>query len=116
MGHEGLSFRYRIPICQRLQRSVIQLIKERNCAFEHVGNADDTTVCFDMSRNCIIDAKGAKQFQIRFTVYGEAGIATGYVLDDRGVAVRVPVESRISSFPRRPDRLWGPPNLVSNGY
>jgi hypothetical protein len=24
--------------------------------------------------------------------------------------------SRIFSFPRRPDRLWGPPNLLSNGY
>jgi hypothetical protein len=32
----------------------------------------------------------------------EAGIATGYGLDDRGVGVRVPVESRIFSFPRRP--------------
>jgi Uma2 family endonuclease len=32
------------------------------------------------------------------------GVATGYGLDDRGVGVRVP------------DRLWGPPNLLSNGY
>ena len=44
------------------------------------------------------------------------GIATGYGMDDRGVGVRVPVESRIFSSPRRPDRLWGPPNLLSNGY
>jgi hypothetical protein len=44
------------------------------------------------------------------------GIATGYVLDDRGVGVRVPVGSRIFSSPRRPDRLWGPRNLLSNGY
>jgi hypothetical protein len=44
------------------------------------------------------------------------GIATGYGLDDRDVRVRVPVESRIFSSPRRPDRLWGPPNLLSNGY
>jgi hypothetical protein len=36
-------------------------------------------------------------------------IATGYGLDDRGVGVRVPVELRIFSSPRRPDRLWGPP-------
>jgi hypothetical protein len=36
------------------------------------------------------------------------GIATGYGLDDRRVGVRVPVRSRISSAPRRPDRLWGP--------
>jgi hypothetical protein len=28
----------------------------------------------------------------------------------------VPVGSRIFSCPRRRDRLWGPPNLLSNGY
>jgi hypothetical protein len=44
------------------------------------------------------------------------GIATGYGLDDRGVWVRVPVGSRIFSFPSLPDRLWVPPNLRSNGY
>jgi hypothetical protein len=38
------------------------------------------------------------------------GIATGYGLDDRGVGVRVPVESSIFSSPSHPDRLWGPPN------
>jgi hypothetical protein len=42
------------------------------------------------------------------------GIATDYGLDDRGIAVRVPVWSRIFSSPRRPDRLWGPPTLLSN--
>jgi hypothetical protein len=44
------------------------------------------------------------------------GIATGYGLDDRGVGVRVPVGSRIFSSPRRPDRIWGPPSLLSNRY
>jgi hypothetical protein len=44
------------------------------------------------------------------------GIATGYRLDDRRVGVRVPVGSRIFSFPRRPGRLWGPTNFLSNGY
>jgi hypothetical protein len=42
------------------------------------------------------------------------GIATGYVLDDRGVGVRVPVWSRIFTSSCCPDRLWGPPNLLSN--
>jgi hypothetical protein len=44
------------------------------------------------------------------------GIATGYGLNDRGVGVRVPVGSRIFSSPSRPERLWGPPNLLSNGH
>jgi hypothetical protein len=37
------------------------------------------------------------------------GIATGYELNDRVVGDRVPVGSIISSSPRRPDPLWGPP-------
>jgi hypothetical protein len=43
------------------------------------------------------------------------GIATGYRLDDKGSELRVPVESRIFSSSCRPDQLWGPPNLLSNG-
>jgi hypothetical protein len=44
------------------------------------------------------------------------GIANIYRLDDRGVGFQVPVGSRIFSSPRCPDRLWSPPNLLSNGY
>jgi hypothetical protein len=43
-------------------------------------------------------------------------IPTGYGLNDRGFGVQVPVGSRIFSSSRRPDRLWGPLNLLSNGY
>jgi hypothetical protein len=43
------------------------------------------------------------------------GIATSYGLDDQEVGVRVPVGSRIFSSLRRPDRLWGSLNLLSNG-
>jgi hypothetical protein len=43
------------------------------------------------------------------------GIATGYGLEDQGFGVRVPVGARIFTSPRRPDRLWGPPSLLSNG-
>jgi hypothetical protein len=42
--------------------------------------------------------------------------ATGCGLDDQGVGVWVPIGSRIFSSPRRPGRLWGPLNLLSNGY
>jgi hypothetical protein len=44
------------------------------------------------------------------------GIATGYGLDNGGVGIQVPVGSRIFSSSSCPDRLWGPPNLLSNGY
>jgi hypothetical protein len=44
------------------------------------------------------------------------GIATGNGLDDRRAGILVPVASRIFSSPRRPDRLWGPLRLLSNGY
>jgi hypothetical protein len=46
-------------------------------------------------------------------------IGTGNGLDDRGIGVRVPVRSRrsrISCSPCRPDRLWGPQNLLFHGY
>jgi hypothetical protein len=42
--------------------------------------------------------------------------ATCYGMDDSGVGVQVPVGSRIFSSPRHPDRYWGPPSLLSNGY
>ena len=39
------------------------------------------------------------------------GIVTGYGLDDPGI------ESRWGrDFPPRPDRPWGPPSLLYNGY
>jgi hypothetical protein len=44
------------------------------------------------------------------------GIATGYGLDNLGIGVRVPGVSRIFSSQRRPERLWGPPNLLYNEY
>jgi hypothetical protein len=43
------------------------------------------------------------------------GIATAYWLDDLEVGVGVPVGSRSFTSPCRPDRLWGPPNLLYSG-
>jgi hypothetical protein len=48
-------------------------------------------------------------------LHSSVGIATGYVMDDRGVGVRVPVRSRIFSL-RRPNRLSGSHNLLSSWY
>jgi hypothetical protein len=44
------------------------------------------------------------------------GLATSYGLDDWVAGFRVPVELRIFCSPRRPNRLWSPPNLLSDGY
>jgi hypothetical protein len=44
------------------------------------------------------------------------GIATGYGLVDQRIGVRIPIGSRIFISPYRPNRLWGPPNLLSDGY
>jgi hypothetical protein len=44
------------------------------------------------------------------------GISPGYRLDDWGVGVRIPVEWKIFSSLCRSDRIWGPPNLLLDGY
>jgi hypothetical protein len=44
------------------------------------------------------------------------GRATGYGLDGPEVGVRDPVRVRFFSTPRRPDRFWAPPNLLSKGF
>jgi hypothetical protein len=41
---------------------------------------------------------------------------TGYGLEDRGIGVRVPVETKMFTSPCRPDWLCGSPNLLANGY
>jgi hypothetical protein len=49
-------------------------------------------------------------------IASQTRIKKKYGLDDWGVGVRVPIWSRIFCSPRCPDLLWGPPNLLSNGY
>jgi hypothetical protein len=44
------------------------------------------------------------------------GIALGYGPDDRGSRVRFPAGAGNLSSPTRPERLWGPHSLLSNGY
>jgi hypothetical protein len=44
-----------------------------------------------------------------------AGTVTDYGQNDRKVAVRVPVGSRILTCSYRADRFWGPPNRISTG-
>jgi hypothetical protein len=43
------------------------------------------------------------------------GIGLGYVLGDRGFESRQGLGIFFSS-PPRPEQLWGPPSLLTNGY
>jgi hypothetical protein len=60
--------------------------------------------------------EGQRLIFVRTILSTRAGIATSYGLDDREVGVQVPVMVRIFTSPNRPNRLWGPPNLLCNGY
>jgi hypothetical protein len=55
-------------------------------------------------------------FLIKRSRDSAVGRANGYGLGDRGVRALVPVGWRIFSSPRRQDRLWSSPNLLSNLY
>jgi hypothetical protein len=64
-----------------------------------------------------------QQVNIHFSMVNEnriwssaVGTASGYGLDDQGVGVLVPVQSRIFISPCRSDLLWGPFNLLCSGY
>jgi hypothetical protein len=63
-----------------------------------------------------IKSNGTDVVSTVFVAVSVVGIATGYYLDDRGVGVRDPIALRIFSCPRRPDRLWSPPSLISNEH
>jgi hypothetical protein len=52
---------------------------------------------------------------VRMSRGSVVGIAIAYGLDDRGFGFRIPVASRIFISPYHPDRLCGPPNLLSKG-
>jgi hypothetical protein len=44
-------------------------------------------------------------------------IVSDYGLDDRAIEVRSPAEAKgFFLYPLCPDRLWGPPSLLYNGY
>jgi hypothetical protein len=60
----------------------------------------------------VVRAHGKKRKGKEPDVTSVVGIETSYGMEVRGVGVRVP----IGSSSRRPDRLWGPPNLISSGY
>jgi hypothetical protein len=68
--------------------------------------------CALLIKHYAMKAYGGVNAKSRFSV---VDVAAGYVLDNPGFGVRVPVVARIFTSPCRPDRLWGPPSCLSNG-
>jgi hypothetical protein len=60
--------------------------------------------------------EGKRYLTLPFSRGGVVDIALGYGLDGGEVGVRVPGVPRIIFSPSRPDRFWGPNNLLSNEY
>jgi hypothetical protein len=54
-------------------------------------------------------------FMLFLLLDSAVGIVTDYGLGDQGVRVWDLVGARIFTSPCHPDRLWGPPSLLSNG-
>jgi hypothetical protein len=65
---------------------------------------------------CFTPLEFIKQWKTRSSRYAVLGRATDYGLGDWEIGVRVPLVSRFFTSPCGPDRLWGPPNLLYNGY
>jgi hypothetical protein len=61
---------------------------------------------------CEDTKKGVRiKINMKWSWDSAAGVAIGY-----GLGVLVPIGASIFSSPLHPDRLWGPPSLLSNGY
>jgi hypothetical protein len=56
-------------------------------------------------------------YLMRISRGSSVSIVSGYGLDDRAIEVWSPAEVKwLFLYPLCPDRLWGPPSLLSNGY
>jgi hypothetical protein len=75
-------------------------------------------VCFKYIYVCIF-THVTRRYDIsvlRKLGYSTVGISTDQEQDSRGIGVRFLVGTRFFSSARGPARLWGPPNLLFNGY
>jgi hypothetical protein len=72
--------------------------------------------CSTLKMEATYPTRTSVNYQTDYYMALSVGIATGYGLDEWEIGVRVPVDSRIFTFPCRPDLLWGPPNVLPNGY
>jgi hypothetical protein len=70
---------------------------------------------YSSSRRILLHAVSYEYYDTRgYNRDSSVGIETGYGLDGLG---SIPGRSKRDFFtPQRPDRLWAPPNLLSDGY
>jgi hypothetical protein len=73
---------------------------------------------FIFVRNAFLTAQTSLKFNSVFSshFYSRVDIATGYRLDGRGIRIRFPVGANFLPSQSHPNRFWGPPSLLSNGY
>jgi hypothetical protein len=57
-----------------------------------------------------------KDVRVYVLPYSSGSIVSDYRLDDRSIGVRFPAGAKNFSSSLCPDRLWGPPSLLYNGY
>ena len=80
LRRSGFSLRRRTSICQKLpaafeeklvafQRYIIKLRRQHEYLLQHIGNADETPIYFDMPRSTTIDETGKKEVRIISTGY-----------------------------------------------
>lgn len=80
MKRHGFSLCRRTSVCQKLpphyeeklvayQKYIINLRQKMHYALQHMGNADETPVYFDMPRNETIDTVGSKEVKLVTTGY-----------------------------------------------
>jgi hypothetical protein len=111
------------PLCSLIWNVEFDPFGQKWCKIwgSQIGNYDDHWL---FRCDTVLSGRCIATFRTSFatsTIYpwsrdSSVGIATGYGLDGRGVGVRVPVEAKFFSSPRRPERLWAPPNLLPNAY
>jgi hypothetical protein len=71
-------------------------------------------ICRNLDREC---GGMTSWYKVSWQLGISGSIVSGYGLDDRAIEVRSPAEARgFFLYPLYPDRLWGPPSLLSNGY
>jgi hypothetical protein len=73
--------------------------------------------CYDLLSAFVVSPRISPIWLLRCELGSSVSIVSGYRLDDRAIEVRSHAEEKgFFLYPLCPDRLWGPPSLLYNGY